>query len=143
MNRGRCPNQLPSKYMQRWTELIVLYEPGVWTLTEKESLGALCAVVYPLHVFLCTQIISSQTVQLCVFHIPATQGLQGLHLPVKEEAIREGLMEEQINEVNSLQYSGGWELLCSFLISTCSADYSFLQGGKNSIPLRFQLPDGL
>lgn len=35
MNIGCCPNQLPSKYTQRGTELIVLYEPGVWILGKK------------------------------------------------------------------------------------------------------------
>lgn len=126
MNRGRCPNQLLSKYTQRWTELIVLYELGVLILGEKAGLGSLCVVAYPSLIFVCTQIMSSQQHRLCLLHIPATQGPQGLHLPVKEEAFREGLMKVQINEINSLQHSQGWELLCSFFFFVCFLSPNFL-----------------
>lgn len=44
---------------------------------------------------------------------PAMQGPQGLHLLVKEEAFREGLMKEQINGNKFLITFSGLETPCS------------------------------
>lgn len=147
MNIGCCPNQLPSKYRQRWTELIVLYELGVWILGKKVHLKE-----RPQSFVCCSLPLACLSLQTdneftdstdSLLHIPAIQGPQSLHLHVKEEAFREGLMKEQINEINSLQHFQGWGLLCSFLISKLFPGCSFLQGGNNSIPLGFQLIHGL
>ena len=71
------------------------------------------------------------------------QGPQGLHLLVKEEAFREGLMKEQINGNTFLTAFSGLEISCSLLFFKIFVDSSFIQGGKNFIPLCFQHTDGL
>lgn len=120
------------QYVQRWMDLIVLYELGTWVRGEKFRLkGRPWGFVYYNSLLTCLSLQTDNefidSKDCVLLYIPAMQGPRGLHLLVKEEALGEGLMKEQVYGNKFLPSFSGLGAPCSL------SSYSFLQGGENII----------